>query len=166
MPEHNQRIADFKTAFAAALETARPLVDISNATLSIVYGDSAPRYGLILTELPFADGTPAHKAAYDVLISNGLSKEAEHQRRTWFRVDIFSYLSDPYEPVVFDSLMAQLQLTMRSPTVTSDSFGVGDEAVPCLILFPSSPTVRRTMVRGWWEPRSSSGKSKMTAARQ
>ncbi len=150
--EHNRRLSSFSSAFAAAIETARPLVNINNATLALAYGSGEPSFDIVITELPFTRATPAYNAAKDVLVSHGLIKEAEEafSEGPQNRIDIFSFLSEPYEPAVFDSLMAPIASDYARTGGDIGQFWQWRRSRPLPHFIPVSPTVRRAMVRGWW----------------
>ncbi len=153
--EHARRLDRFREAFIAAIDTSAPLVLIDNGTLSAVHDQNAPSFATIFTEIPFAEGTPAHEIARRVLIERRLSAEAKDafEDGPQTRIDVFTHLASPYEPVVFDSLMAPIAGIwgqQRTDPQGRSEFWRWRRSRPLPYFVPLVPTVRRSIVRGWW----------------
>ncbi len=158
--ELDRRLTAFRGEFMSAVDAAKPLVDISPQVLARTHDQDKPSWKMLFTEMPFPPGTKAREIAEEVL-------EARHQLtedvKTAFgegnaeRVDIFTVLESPYEPVVFNSIMKPIADEWAARSQSADQreeFWRWRRARPLASFIPTTPDVRESMVRGWFIARS------------
>ncbi|MGE5763480.1 MAG: hypothetical protein ACM3ZF_06285, partial [Mycobacterium leprae] len=151
-----RRLAVFENAFQAALDSAAPLVDLSPGVLGGVHHRHAAPHAVYVSGLPFKETTKAYDTAMRVLASRGVRDEAARRSfrdRKASYVDIFTVMNEPYEPVVFDSLMRPLAEEWGTRRVNADgraSFWRWRRTRPLPEFVPADPRVRLAMVRGWF----------------
>lgn len=152
-----ERLARFEQQFAAAVDAAQPLVGIKKSVLVAVHpkaGDSEPY--TYFTELPVAENSEAARIVKRVLESKGRwNAEIEKSFRQSDRdyIDAFALLPEPYEPVVFTSLMKPIaeEWGDRSKSPDGrDEFWRWRRARELPEFIPAAPAVRKAMVRGWF----------------
>ena len=154
--EHARRLAAFEGGFIAAIDASGPLVSINSGVLVQVHGVAAPSPSMSLSEMPFPDRSPGQAVVRRVLQSKDLWTEDVANgfgEGTQSSIDIFSVLSEPYQPVVFDSLMKPIAAEWGTRNKTPDTraeFWRWRRARALPEALPLSPSMRRAMVRGWF----------------
>ena len=154
--EHARRLAAFEGGLVAALDAAAPLVSVNPGVLVQVHGVAAARGSMSFSEIPFPDRSPAQEVVRRVLQSKDLWNEETAScfgEGTQSAIDVFSVLSEPYQPVVFDSLMKPIAAEWGSRSKTADSraeFWRWRRARALPEALPLSPAMRRAMIRGWF----------------
>jgi hypothetical protein len=152
----SQRLNRFEGMFNASVDAAQPLVSIKKSVLVAVHDRDKVTTETFFTELPFAASSPAGEIVRNVLESKGkwnadLAKAFVESDRAF--IDAFAVLSEPYEPVVFDSLMKPIAEEWGDRSKTADGreeFWRWRRARSLPEFIPVSPAVRRAMVRGWF----------------
>ena len=154
--EHDRRLQRFEGQLIAALNAAEPLVSINASVLVQVHGRQEPRYATSFSEIPLPDKSAARATFRRVLEARGQWSE---EIATSFGdsasgfVDVFTVLGEPYEPVVFDSLMRPIAQEWGARNKQPDSraeFWRWRRARPVTEFVPMSPSVLDSMVRGWF----------------
>jgi hypothetical protein len=154
--EFQSRLREFEMQFGAAVDAAQPLVGIKKSVLVAVHGRHEVESDTFFTELPFSASSDAGKIVRRVLESKGLWNEdlansfAESDREY---IDAFTVLREPYEPVVFDSLMRPIAEEWGNRNKTADGreeFWRWRRSRSLPEFVPAAPSVRRAMVRGWF----------------
>lgn len=157
--ELNDRLNKFRAAFMQALNAAGPLVSINNQTLQAIHDKDSPAYDLNFTEIPFSDGSEGRAIIEDVLRSrdqwdNDFEKAFVDGPQA--RIDIFTMLREPYEPVVFDSIVKPIANEWAARQLNADQrteFWRWRRSRPLPHFIPTSPGIRRAMIRGWFTAR-------------
>ena len=106
--EVSERLARFEQRLGAAVDAAQPLIGIKKSVLVAVHGRHEVKSETFFSEIPVPTSSEAAKVVQRVLESKGLwtaetSKNFSESDRSF--IDAFTVLVEPYEPVVFDSLM-------------------------------------------------------------
>jgi hypothetical protein len=156
LPERSRRNQAFESGLASALDLADPLVDINASVMSVVHGKSDHATKRVLSGVPFPQGHAARDAVTRVLHSRGMddgqiARVFVDDDREF--VDIFTTLAEPYEAVVFDSLMRPIaqEWAMCNGTIDGRSnFWRWRRARPLPQALPLAAPVRKAMVRGWF----------------
>lgn len=151
-----KRLARFEQRFTSAVDAAQPLVGIKKAVLVAVHNRHDVRSETFFTELPVAPNSPAAEVIQRVLESKGLwnadlAKGFDVSDRGF--IDAFTVLVEPYEPVVFDSLMKPIAEEWGDRSKTPDGreeFWRWRRARSLPEFIPAAPAVRKAMVRGWF----------------
>ena len=138
------------------MDAAQPLVSIKKSVLVAVHERNEAPSETFFTELPFSPNSPAGETVRRVLESKGkwnadLTKAFVESDRAF--VDAFAVLSEPYQPVVFDSLMRPIAEEWGDRSKTADGreeFWRWRRARALPEFIPAAPAVRRAMVRGWF----------------
>jgi hypothetical protein len=153
--DSGKRIDAFRRAFAEAVDSAQPLVNINTGLLSTAHGSDLKTLS-IFSEIPFPQKHPAREVAEKILTTRGLlseSTKAVFGDGVQTRIDIFSVLASPYHPVVFDSLMEPIAGDWGEDSASKSSraaFWQWRRSRPLAGFIPVGPAVRRAMVRGWF----------------
>ena len=155
------RRKQFKNHLLAAIDLAEPLVSINSGLLGIVHpGHNQPSMIRIASQIPFSPGHDARKDVEEVLELKGWDEQAisgmfsDSDRES---IDVFTMLGEPYEPVVFDSLMKPIAEEWGSRKGDVDgraTFWRWRRARPLVQSIPVAESVRRAMVRGWFTARA------------
>ena len=154
--DHEARLDRFMGQVVAALNAASPLVSINPSVLVQVHERHEIKYNLSFSEIPLAEKSPAKATLRDLLQQRGQWNEKVAQAFTdsdGAAIDIFTVLGEPYEPVVFDSLMKPIaaEWGQRSAAVdTRAEFWRWRRARPLTEALPFSAGVLASMVRGWF----------------
>jgi hypothetical protein len=161
-PEHVEpqlrqpRLHHFEGLFNAAVDAAQPLVGINKAVLVAVHDRNNIATETFFSELPFSPRSLAGGAVQRVLQSRNqwnpdLVKSFIESDRAY--IDVFAVLTEPYEPVVFDSLMRPIANEWGDRSKSPDGreeFWRWRRARSLPEFVPMAPAVRRAMVRGWF----------------
>jgi len=154
--ELDARLRRFEGQLVAALNAAAPLVSVNASVLVNVHGRHEPAYLSKFGEIPLPDKSPAREVVRRVLESRGQwvgdVEKAFTDGRGGF-IDVFTHLSEPYEPVVFDSLMRPIASDWSAKNKAADSraeFWRWRRARPLSEFLPLSPEVLDAMIRGWF----------------
>lgn len=155
-PKQNaERVAAFEGQLIAALRAGAPLVRINPAVLTRVHGTS-PSFSLQFSEIPLPEKSPARAALKRVLEARGLDNPSVDQAFTDGEaqfIDVFTVLTEPYEPVVFDSLMRPIMSdwgAKRGTDFDREEFWRWRRARPLPEALPLHPGTLQAMVRGWF----------------
>lgn len=154
--ERSKRLSRFEQQFAASVDAAQPLVGIKKAVLVAVHGRHDVRSETFFTELPVASNSDEGAVVKRVLEAKGLwsadtAKSFNISDRGF--IDAFTVLVEPYEPVVFDSLMKPIAEEWGDRSKTADGreeFWRWRRARELPEFIPAAPAVRKAMVRGWF----------------
>jgi SOS response regulatory protein OraA/RecX len=150
------RLHRFEALFNSAVDAAQPLVGINKSVLVAVHDRHDVATETFFSELPFSPGSPAGEAVQRVLQSRGkwnpdlMKSFIESDRAS---IDAFAVLTEPYEPVVFDSLMKPIANEWGDRSKSPDGreeFWRWRRARSLTEFVPMAPAVRRAMVRGWF----------------
>ncbi|GCD91470.1 tubulin-like doman-containing protein [Nocardioides sp. LS1] len=154
--ELSQRLTRFEQQFAASVDAAQPLISIKKGVLVAVHHRNEVRSETFFTELPVAPKSKAAAVIQKVLESRGrwnaeLAKSFNVSDLGF--IDAFTVLVEPYEPVVFDSLMKPIAEEWGDRNQTADGreeFWRWRRARSLPEFIPAAPAVRKAMVRGWF----------------
>ncbi len=154
--QHTERLHRFESLFNSAVDAAQPLVGINKAVLVAVHDRHEIDTETFFSELPFSPKSPAGQSVQRVLQSRGtwnpdLVKSFIESDRS--AIDVFAVLTEPYEPVVFDSLMKPIANEWGDRSKSPDGreeFWRWRRARSLPEYVPAAPAVRRAMVRGWF----------------
>lgn len=152
---HDQRLQTFRAGFNQVLDTARPLVAIDGPNLLETHGMNAPEFRRIMTVLPFPAAHPAREIASELLLDRG---EQQQDIDAFFgdsdeaQIDISTFLAAPKQPNVFASLMSPInaEWAKRRDEWDKGGFWRWRRTRPLPKFIPTSPAVRRDMIRGWF----------------
>lgn len=154
--EHTDRLERFEGQLVSALNAATPLASINPSVLTLVHNVKAAKYDLSFTGIPLPDKTPAKARFKEVLEASGLWSEAINKAFTDSAdqsIDIFTVLGEPYQPVVFDSLMKPIAAEWGQRSASPDTraeFWRWRRARPLTEALPFSADVLQNMVTGWF----------------
>lgn len=151
-----ERLNRFESMFTAAVDAAQPLVSVKKSVLVAVHHRNDVSSETFFTELPFSPNSDAADVVRRVLESKGrwgaeLAKAFVESDRAF--IDAFSVLSEPYEPVVFDSLMRPIAEEWGNRSKSADGreeFWRWRRARSLPEFIPAAPAVRKAMIRGWF----------------
>ena len=154
--ELSRRLARFEQQFAASVDAAQPLISIKKGVLVAVHHRNDVRSETFFTELPVSPNSKAAAVIQKVLESRGrwnadLAKSFNVSDLGF--IDAFTVLVEPYEPVVFDSLMKPIAEEWGDRSKTADGreeFWRWRRARSLPEFIPDRPAVRKAMVRGWF----------------
>lgn len=155
-----ERLSKFRADLLAAVDASRPLVDINPQVLQRTHEQDQAPWRTFFTKIPLPEGTKARSIAEAILIEKGqltpdvkasfLDGDAE-------RIDMFTVLESPYEPVVFSSIMRPIAGEWAARKQQPDSreeFWRWRRSRPLAFFVPTTPDVRQAMVRGWFLARA------------
>jgi len=152
----DKRLNRFEGQLVAALNAAEPLVSINASVLVNVHGRHEPAFLSRFGEIPLPDKSQGRGVVKRVLESRGQwtgdIEKAFTDGRGGF-IDVFTHLSEPYEPVVFDSLMRPIAADWGAKNKAADSraeFWRWRRSRPLNEFLPLSPDVLDAMIRGWF----------------
>ncbi|MBF4765002.1 hypothetical protein ISU07_17865 [Nocardioides islandensis] len=154
--EVSERLARFEQRLNGAVDAAQPLIGIKKSVLVAVHGRHEIKSETFFSEIPVASSSNAAKVVQKVLESKGLwsaetSKNFAESERSF--IDAFTVLVEPYEPVVFDSLMKPIAEEWGDRSKTADGreeFWRWRRARALPEFVPAAPAVTKAMVRGWF----------------
>lgn len=154
--ELKARLNRFEGQLNAALNAGAPLVKINASVLVQVHDRHEVSYTTSFSEIPLPDKSPAREVLRKVLTARsqwneGISKAFSDSNGAF--IDIFTVLSEPYEPVVFDSLMQPIASEWGARSKTPDQraeFWRWRRSRPLAEALPFSPSNLHSMVRGWF----------------
>lgn len=152
----SERLNRFGALFNSAVDAAQPLVGINKAVLVAVHERNDIDTETFFSELPFSPKSQAGQTVQRVLESRDkwnpdlLKSFIESDRAA---IDVFAVLTEPYEPVVFDSLMKPIANEWGDRSKSPDGreeFWRWRRARSLPEFVPMAPAVRRAMTRGWF----------------
>lgn len=147
-----RRLEEFRNLLAQAVALSRPLVAIDPPTLSKVHGGRQIAYREVMTPLPFPEGHPGREAAARIFST---LKPAEFERlfgdQPQQRIDIFTFLDAPVQPVVMSSFTHPISAQWARDRVkpSQAGFWTWRRARQLPLFVPCTPEIRKDMVRGW-----------------
>ncbi len=155
-PLLTERLHRFEALFNSAVDAAQPLVGINKAVLVAVHERNDIDTETFFSELPFSPKSEAGRTVQRVLSSRDkwnpdLIKSFIESDRS--AIDVFAVLTEPYEPVVFDSLMKPIANEWGDRSKSPDGreeFWRWRRARSLPEFVPMAPAVRRAAVRGWF----------------
>lgn len=153
--EHKKRLNRFEGQLNAALSAGAPLVKINASVLVQVHDRHEVSYTTSFSEIPLPDKSPSRDLLKKVLEAKGHWNEGiakAFSDGAGEFIDIFTVLSEPYEPVVFDSLMRPIaaEWGARSKSDQKAEFWRWRRSRPLAEALPFSPSVLHSLVRGWF----------------
>lgn len=145
----------FITEFSAALSASKPLININNAIAAAIHpGVNCEAAANTISPIPFDPSSTFGKMIVE-LFPSGQSKPPIE----WFRpapkatdITIDSFLSNPMQPMVFNSIMEPVaaQWAQVSPSLAARAgFYQWRRARPLLESVPCAPQQAASLVRGW-----------------
>ena len=150
------RTQRFAGQLKAAIGRAKPLVNIDRELLSLVHDKAEAETTLVIDQIPLPAGSEAAEAARQVLSTSKASIADDQDRFTdsaGTSVSVFGMLTEPYEPVVFTSMMKPIVDEWAEVRLSDDarqSFWTWRRARTLPEFIPTAPAVRRAMIRGWF----------------
>jgi hypothetical protein len=147
-----QRLAD---ALDTAISKSAPLAEINNGVLGATHdGVMQPEYISVFTEVPFSDRSDAGAKVTEVLVRHHIDPaKVRFSNGDQSRIDIFTVLSSPYHPVVYESLMKPMVAKWDVANANANArreFWRYRRSRQLSSFIPVSPEARRMMVRGWF----------------
>ena len=154
--EHSDRLRRFEGQLIAALNAGAPLVSINTSVLVQVHDRSEVAYTTSFSEIPLPERSPGRDTFRRVLDARGQWSEtiakAFSDGDAGF-VDVFTVLREPYEPVVFDSLMRPIASEWGKRSSAEDTrteFWRWRRARPLAEALPAAPQTVAAMIRGFF----------------
>jgi len=154
--ELGSRLKRFEGQLIAALNAGAPLVSINTSVLVQVHERHEIAYATSFSEVPLPEKSPARKVFRTLLEARGQWNESVAKAFSDGNeafIDIFTVLGEPYEPVVFDSLMRPVASEWGARSASPDQraeFWRWRRARPLPEALPFSPGVLSALVRGWF----------------
>lgn len=152
---HAERVKRFENQLIAAIRAGAPLVSVNTAVLTRTHNTEL-KYSVQFSEIPLPERTAAREALVTTLEARklyGPSVEQAFSDSEAQFIDIFTVLAEPYEPVVFDSLMRPIMSdwgAKKATPVDREEFWRWRRARPLPEALPLHPTTLQSMVRGWF----------------
>jgi len=157
--ELTSRRASFLQELDAAVSVSAPFIAIHDALLTDVHQASTRDKTVAISAIPFAFTDPISEGIIKILRKYGAYDESAG--KDWFGatnsttkyIDIFSLLKNPYEPVVFTSIMnpiATQWASVNADPEQRESFWKWRRARTLIEALPASPKVVNHMIRGWF----------------
>ena len=154
--EISSRLQRFAGQLKSAIGRAQPLVNVDREVLSLVHDRHEVHTTLVIGRIPVASNSPAAEHAREVLATSsadfGDAKDL-FTDEAGQSVSIFGILTEPYEPVVFSSLMKPMVDEWAEVKQSDDArqtFWTWRRSRPLAEFVPAAPAVRRAMLRGWF----------------
>lgn len=150
------RLRTFEGQLVAALNAGAPLVSINTSVLTRVHGRSTVTYQQQFSEIPLPERSPARESFVRTLQGRGqfgATVEQSFSDAEAGFIDIFTVLGEPYEPVVFDSLMRPIASDWGARKATlegREEFWRWRRARPLQEAVPLHPETLTQMIRGWF----------------
>ena len=146
------RLEEFRSLLAQAVAMSRPLVSIDGPTDVRVHGARRTSFREELTPLPFPPGHPGREAVRKVFASYSderLEQLFGTERRE--RVDVFTFLDAPVQPIVMGSLTRPIKAQWIQDRTQPGlgSFWTWRRARQLPWFVPCTPEIRKDIVRGW-----------------
>ena len=154
--EADKRLDRFEGQLIAALNTGAPLVSVNAAVLVQVHERSEITYSTSFSEIPLPDKSKARERFTRILQTRGQWSESIAKAfgdGGGDFIDVFTVLSEPYEPVVFNSLMRPIASDWGAKSKTDaqrSEFWRWRRSRPLTESLPFSPSILNSMVRGWF----------------
>jgi enamine deaminase RidA (YjgF/YER057c/UK114 family) len=156
----NQRRDTFREQMGSVLGAASPLIQINANVLAAIHPEqSATGAVSIFSTVPFAGSTSMEKIFTDVLtnahiVGAELDRVLESLGQSSTQViDVFSFQSNPLQPMVYDSIMkpiADAWASVSGDKKTRSDFWKWSRARNLREFIPADPTVIHAMIRGWF----------------
>lgn len=149
------RAEEFADALERALSCAEPLLTINPAVHQRVHGTGVEPPKLHVSTIPLAAGNPAQERIASILID---ARVAEGEVNQLFDgasptqlVEISSFLSQPVEPVVVESLFRPIESdwTGRTDASLREQFSAFRRTRSLPLFVPLSPEKARLFISGW-----------------
>jgi hypothetical protein len=117
------RLQRFSGRLQATLSRARPLVQIDNKLLSLVHDKPEPLVTLAIDQIPVPRASKAAKVAREVFAASasGVDVEKLFSDDSGQAVSVFGVLAEPYEPIVFTSLMRPMADEWAEARLSADA---------------------------------------------
>lgn len=153
--EHGERVKQFENQLIAALRAGAPLVSVNTAVLTRTHNREL-QYSVQFSEIPLPERSEARNALVRTLEARklfGASVEQAFSDSEAQFIDIFTVLAEPYEPVVFDSLMRPIMSdwgAKKATAIDREEFWRWRRARPLPEALPMHPATLQSMVRGWF----------------
>lgn len=150
------RLQRFEGQLIAALNAGSPLVSVNPSVLVQVHGKNEVSYTTLFSEVPLPEKSPARERFRTLLESRSQWNEVVEKSFSDGNgafIDIFTVNREPYEPVVFDSLMRPIASEWGARSASTDQraeFWRWRRSRPLSEALPFSPAVLRSLVRGWF----------------
>ncbi|WP_157155705.1 tubulin-like doman-containing protein [Diaminobutyricimonas sp. LJ205] len=154
--EITTRLQRFEGQLIAALNAGAPLANINTSVLVQVHDRHEVSYSTSFSEIPLPDNSPAREILQKTLQARGQWSEEITKAFSdagGAHIDIFTVLSEPYEPVVFNSLMRPIASEWGARNKAPDQraeFWRWRRARPLPEALPFSPGVLDSLIRGWF----------------
>ena len=149
------RLQRFSGRLQATIGRARPLVQIDSQLLTLVHEKPEPLVSLAIDQIPVPRDSKAAKVAREVIAASASDVDVEKlfSDDASQAVSVFGMLSEPYEPIVFTSLMRPMADEWAEVRLSPDarqSFWTWRRSRPLPEFVPAAPAIRRSMLRGWF----------------
>lgn len=154
--EASRRLQRFEGQLIAALNAGAPLASVNRSVLQLVHDRTEVAQSVSFSEVALPDRSPARDAFRKVLHARNQWNDAVEKSFTDSNsgsIDIFTVMREPYQPVVFESLMRPIASEWGARSKAPDQraeFWRWRRGRPLLEALPLAPSVLRSMVRGWF----------------
>lgn len=151
-----RRETRFEGSLISAIDAAAPLVNINKGVLVAVHNKNEINSECFTSSIPFPARSRGRDIVQRVMESRGRwtpEMEKAISDSPDASIDFFSVLSEPYEPVVYWSLMGPIASEWGARSQNPDTrqeFWRWRRARPLTEFVPASPGIRKAMVRGWF----------------
>lgn len=150
------RLRAFEGQLVAALDAGAPLVSVNTAVLTRVHNRTSVEYQQQFSEIPLPEGSAARESFVRTLQARGQYDATVEKSFTDSEagfIDIFTVLAEPYEPVVFDSLMRPIASDWGARKASLEGRGEfwrWRRARPLPEAVPLHPETLAQLIRGWF----------------
>lgn len=154
--EMARRLQRFQGQLIAALNAGAPLASVNRSVLQLVHERSEVAQSVSFSEVALPDRSPAKEVFVTTLQardqwSEGINKAFTDSAAA--SIDIFTVMREPFQPVVFESLMRPIASEWGARSKAPDQrteFWRWRRARPLRETLPFAPEVLRALVRGWF----------------
>jgi hypothetical protein len=149
------KIENFRNLLTQAVALSRPLITIDPSALARVHARQID-YREVMTPMPFPDGHPGREAVARVFAGRSAAEfELLFGPEDAERIDIFTFLDAPVQPVVMSSLTFPIGAQWAQDRVKRSvgGFWTWRRARQLPWFVPCTPEIRKAMVRGWFVAR-------------
>lgn len=149
------RLVEFDRQLAQTVALSRPLVAIDASAQTDIHGVGV-KYVEQMTKFPFTANHPGRGVVRKVLANVPPEKfDSLFGPTDRERIDVFTFLDAPVQPVVMDSLVRPIRQQWEKDRGRAElgGFWTWRRTRPLRWFVPCSPTVRRNIVKGWFVAR-------------
>ena len=148
VPEHDQRMRDFKQRLEEAWQRSKPLLSLDEILHDVIYNESL-EVSPVVPKFPFGNGHPAQEVVRSVL-----GDHAQFTNSPSEAVTLSGFLASPVTPLVVNSFVRPLAsvlqtVQMQSEETFQSEFWKWRRARVLPEFVPMNAQVRRAVIRGF-----------------